>query len=179
MDDPLALLPAGAQLLACVAIGLMLAVAGAGKLLALARFRDAVAGYRLVPGALVPVAAIVLVVAEVCIGLALLLPSLRIAALAGAGLLALFAAAIAINLLRGRRDVDCGCNLGAVPQPIGWGLVARNLALAALLLACLVPTPVLPAGVAPVVTLAGIVLWAVTRVFAMLARVPVAAFRRA
>ena len=47
-------------------------------------------------------------------------------------LLLLYAAAIAINLLRGRRDMDCGC--GGEATPIGWGLVMRNIVLAVLAL---------------------------------------------
>ena len=47
-------------------------------------------------------------------------------------LLLIYGMAIFINLLRGRRDIDCGC--GGDGTPIGWGLVVRNLVLAGLAL---------------------------------------------
>ena len=46
-------------------------------------------------------------------------------------LLLLFAAAMAVNLRRGRADIDCGCALGLLKERISWPLVARNLVLAA------------------------------------------------
>ena len=49
-------------------------------------------------------------------------------AVLAAFLLVAYAGAMAINLLRGRAEIDCGC--GGPGQPIGWALVARNLALA-------------------------------------------------
>ena len=36
---------------------------------------------------------------------------------------------MAVNLLRGRHDIDCGC--GGATHPLSWGLVARNGVLAA------------------------------------------------
>jgi hypothetical protein len=48
-------------------------------------------------------------------------------------LLLVFAAAMAINIRRGRTQIDCGCGLSALRQGLGWPLVARNLALAAVL----------------------------------------------
>ena len=43
----------------------------------------------------------------------------------------------AANLLRGRRALDCGC--GARPQPLGEGLVVRNVVLVAIALAAALP----------------------------------------
>ena len=53
--------------------------------------------------------------------------------LSGAALLLLFAAAMAINIVRGRRHIDCGCFQSALKQTLNWILVARNCGLAALL----------------------------------------------
>ncbi|MBP8310973.1 MAG: hypothetical protein KAY46_27095 [Burkholderiaceae bacterium] len=53
-----------------------------------------------------------------------------------AALLLLYAGAMALNLLRGR-VLDCGC--GGAPQPLSWGLVVRNLAMAAMALAAALP----------------------------------------
>lgn len=159
---------AAAQYLLCVVAGLMFVAGGVAKLARLDRFREAVSGYRLLPAPAEPAAALALPVAELAAGLALLLPGWAAGPLAGAALFALFAGAIAINLLRGRHDVDCGCNPGAPPQPITWRLVLRNLALAALLIACLLPTAPAPHGALPMVALGGAILWGVTRVFATL-----------
>ena len=56
------------------------------------------------------------------------------AALTAAGLLALYAAAIGINLWRGRADIDCGCAGPDQAQPLRPVLLARNSALVALAL---------------------------------------------
>jgi hypothetical protein len=53
----------------------------------------------------------------------------RLGAALGCGLLALYAGVIAVNLLRGRRDVDCGCAGPAARQPLSGWLLARNGAL--------------------------------------------------
>jgi hypothetical protein len=103
-----------------------------------ARFRAALAGYRLVPAAAVPAAAAGAVALELALALALLAPVAgAAAALASAALLALYALAIAVNLLRGRRGIDCGC--GAHPQALGPHLLARNAVLIALALAAALP----------------------------------------
>jgi hypothetical protein len=86
----------------------------------------------------VPVAAAGAIALELALALALLLSLAGApAALASAALLALYAVAIAANLLRGRRGIDCGC--GAHPQPLGPHLLARNAVLIALALAAALP----------------------------------------
>ena len=69
----------------------------------------------------------------------LVLPGAAHAGLALAtSLLCLFGAAIAVNLARGRTDIDCGC--GGAAQKISAALLVRNLVLvAALLTASLAP----------------------------------------
>jgi hypothetical protein len=54
-------------------------------------------------------------------------------ALAGAALLTLYLGAIAINLARGRRSIDCGClgPVGSSGHGLSWWLAPRNLALIA------------------------------------------------
>jgi hypothetical protein len=54
------------------------------------------------------------------------------------GLILLYAAAMAVNLLRGRRQIDCGC--GGEVHPLSWMLVLRNGVLAAAGLAVAGPT---------------------------------------
>jgi hypothetical protein len=78
---------------------------------------------------------------ELTVAMGLWLPSTRVAAsLLGASLLAIYAAAIGINLGRGRRDIDCGCAFsGHGRSPIGWWMLARNAVLAAVALIAAAP----------------------------------------
>ena len=66
---------------------------------------------------------------EAAAGVMLLLPK---TATMGGGtallVLSLATGAVVVNLLRGRREIDCGCG-GLSHQPLSWGLVSRNLAL--------------------------------------------------
>lgn len=99
------------------------------KVRAFAAFGGFVAGYRLLPTVLVRPVAGLLVLLEGMAALALLLPAGPLVLLPAA-LVLLYGAAMGANVLRGRRDVDCGC--GGVPMPLGWALVARNGVLAIL-----------------------------------------------
>jgi len=153
------------------ALALLFFVAAGHKLQNLGRFRATLAEYRLLPAGLVPLAAALVVSVEVAAAGALLVPGARAAGLvAAAALLVLYGAAIAINLARGRRDIDCGCAGPAVRRPISGALVARNAALAALALAGLVP--VRPRALLWVdgLTVAGAT-WALAAVYASLERV--------
>lgn len=115
------------------------------KLRDLAGFRAALAGYRLLPRRALAPAAAGLAVAEIAVGAACLVPALAAAAcLAGAGLLALYAGAIAFNLARGRRAIDCGCGGPGGRRPLGAGLAFRNAALVALLLVAALPATARP-----------------------------------
>ena len=49
-----------------------------------------------------------------------------------------------INLMRGRRFIDCGC--GGATQPLSIGLVVRNVVLAIAAMIALVPAPTRPLG---------------------------------
>jgi hypothetical protein len=50
-----------------------------------------------------------------------------------------YSAAIAMNLARGRRDIDCGCGGPGGARPLSGGLLARNAALIVLLLLSTLP----------------------------------------
>jgi hypothetical protein len=102
-------------------------------------FSGALAAYRLLPEAFVALAARLLPVLETAIGAGILLPATRAMALATlAGLMALYALAIAVNLARGRRNIDCGC--GGTAHPLSWALVVRNAVLAATAMVARSPT---------------------------------------
>jgi hypothetical protein len=110
----------------------VLATAAVSKLGAPGAFVGVVRNYRLLPEPLVEPLALALPIVELVLALGLLVPATRSeAATAAVALLLLFAAAMAINLWRGRSDIDCGCFVGLVRQRINWVLVHRNLALAA------------------------------------------------
>jgi uncharacterized membrane protein YphA (DoxX/SURF4 family) len=114
--------------------------AGFAKITDLADFRSAVTNYRLLPARLVPVIAVTLPFAELTAAVMLALGILPgIVASLLALLLLAFAAAIAINLARGR-SFDCGC-AGSAPQTINWTHVASNVGLAALSAAVAVAPP--------------------------------------
>jgi uncharacterized membrane protein YphA (DoxX/SURF4 family) len=114
-------------------IGLILLLAGVSKLIAVSRFVEAVRGYKLLPEAAVGVVAKLLPWWEVLAGAWLLAGVVRVwAARSALFLFLLFAAAISINLLRGRRYISCGCFGPGKGRRIGWGLVGRNLLLSSM-----------------------------------------------
>lgn len=161
----------------------MAGAAGAGMVfvesgLAKLRHRDVlpgvVANYRLLPeGAVDPVSA-ALPWVELVLALLLLAgvtgalpaPVCVGAALIAAGLLVLFAGAIAINIRRGRSHIDCGCGRSHLRQPLNRGMVVRNLVLAALVAVRIVPQPGTPdiADVA-LALVAGLAIWLLTLMF--------------
>jgi hypothetical protein len=125
-----------------LALGLALLFLGASlhKLRDPRSFRAALAGYELVPRRLLGPVAFALVLAEALAGAGALLPGLRRLALGLVlALLAAYTLAIAANLARGRRGIDCGCAGPAARQPLSLGLVLRNLALALAAAAGLAP----------------------------------------
>lgn len=114
-------------------VGLVLLAAGVAKLSKLGDFVGVVRNYRLLPEITVPFVGRALPAVEAIVAIGLLFGILvGWLALAAVGLFLLFGSAVAINLLRGRRDISCGCFW---PQPnhhLTWGLVTRNAGLAGL-----------------------------------------------
>jgi hypothetical protein len=99
-----------------------------------ALFQANVENYRLLPDALAWPAAILLPLWELVAGVLVLFDSTRTAgAVLAIGLLSVVTIAVAINLLRGRTEIDCGCgSLGGHvgDQTLNWGLPARNVVMA-------------------------------------------------
>ena len=109
------------------------AMAALAKLRAFDEFVGVVHNYRVLPELLVRPVAYALPPFEAAIALALLLePTRSVGAAGAAALLAVFALAMAVNLARGRVEIDCGCFAATLRQRISWALVGRNVALMAL-----------------------------------------------
>jgi len=123
-----------------ICVGLVFVLAAVQKIQNWRIFSGVVANYRLLPEVLVTSVAALLPPAEMLVGVLLLSAQVRpFGALAAIVLLGLFAAAMAINLRRGRSHIDCGCGRAILKQNLRWALVARNAGLAVLLLpACVV-----------------------------------------
>src|SRR5579863_6227240 len=94
-----------------------------------------IGNYRLLPRSMVLPAAALLPPVEMILSVLLLSAQLRPwPVLAAMAFLALFAAAMAINIRRGRDHIDCGCGDTFLRQTLNWALVTRNIVLSALLL---------------------------------------------
>ncbi|MBA2922868.1 methylamine utilization protein MauE [Pseudomonas sp. P7] len=126
-----------------LAIAVLLASAATHKLRAPTRFARQLTDYQLVPDPLARPIAKMIPILELIIAFTLLVPMTRAwAALSAVSLITLYAAAIGINLWRGRRDIDCGCAGPDQAQPLRPVLLLRNSVLIALALV---------AGVTPLV----------------------------
>ncbi len=118
-------------LTAMLLLAAIFASAAMTKLRALDQFAGVVENYALLPAPLLRPVVLLLPAVELAAAVGLLVPATRpYAAAVLVLLLLIFAAAMAINLRRGRRDIDCGCHLGLLKQRISWPLVVRNLLVA-------------------------------------------------
>jgi Methylamine utilisation protein MauE len=114
-------------------LALLLATASWFKLADLTQFEATLAAYRVLPSALLPVFARLVPVLEALAVVSLVYAPTQWLGLAfAAGLLTLYALAMAINLRRGRNTLECGC--GGLSQSVSWFLVLRNLGCAAVAL---------------------------------------------
>lgn len=119
------------------ALALLLARTAVHKLRDRGGFRDAVAGYDLLPAAALPAAVRALPALELAAAAMLVVTT---TARPGAGLaaflLALYTVAIALSLARGRRDLACGCGGPAGELSVSPALLVRNGILLAVAAAC-------------------------------------------
>lgn len=125
------------------AAALLFGFAAAHKLRSKTGFQEQLRAYGLLPEAMLVPSVAALIALETAIAIGCVLPATaRVACLAGALLLALYSAAIGINLARGRRAIDCGCGGPGGARPLRGDLIARNTLVAALLcVAALSPSP--------------------------------------
>ena len=125
------------RLLAAVIFG----SAALGKVRDFARFTGVLRDYQILPAWCVVPAAAIVIATEAFITLSIWYPPLRALVVGvSVSLLASYALAIALNLWRGRREIDCGCSFGGIGEggtgePISWVLPFRNGLLA---LVCLI-----------------------------------------
>jgi tellurite resistance protein TehA-like permease len=127
-------------LLLVAAIALLFAAASAHKLRDLKRFDEIFAAYGLLAWVSRWYLTWVIPVLELAVAVGLFFDASRPYA-AGVGILLLttYAAAIAINLGRGRRDLACGCGGPDERRPIASWMVWRNGVIALALLSILAP----------------------------------------
>ncbi len=121
--------------LACRLLGaLIFATAAAGKLRHRHELAGVVANYRLLPEPLAATAGWLILGLEILTAVSLA-SGLRLEAgtALAIALLCAFALAMAINLARGRREIDCGCFQSGLRQRLSVGLVLRNLLVSAAL----------------------------------------------
>ncbi len=107
-------------------LGLLFLVSGLSKLRNPRAFKLAVGGFRILPERLIPSTAVAVTGVEV--GGSALLFSTDEAWLGAVGLALLllaFNTGLVVNLLRGRRRLDCRC-FGQPTARIGWGHVVQN-----------------------------------------------------
>ena len=113
-----------------LALAALWTASGVHKLRDPAGFSGALAAYALLPQRAVEIVARALPLIEITVAIGLLFRvSRQAAALASTLLLCLYALAIAINLWRGRRDIDCGCLGFGRRSTISMTLLWRNAAL--------------------------------------------------
>lgn len=105
-------------------------VAAWQKISSIDHFQQVLIDYQIAPESWSPLLARGLPMLELCAGLALLIPPARDPALVLlTALLATYSAAIALNLLRGRSDIDCGCSGPWQQQALSAWLIVRNTVL--------------------------------------------------
>lgn len=130
-----------------VFLALMFATAAVSKLGHAEEFYGVVRNFRILPDGASRAVAMVLPVVELAVAAGLLIRSLAVpAAVTAAGLLMIFAVALAINVMRGRTAIDCGCFRNGLKQQVSWLMVLRNAALTAVALAVAILLPQTPAA---------------------------------
>lgn len=150
----LSAIAAAAGATGAVLVALVLLRAAWHKGAEFAAFTGFAADYRLLPERLVaPVSAALLGAEAICVALVLVPATRSAGALAAAALFLAYAAAMAINILRGHTAIECGC--GGAPQVISPATLARNGVLAAVALGVAVAPSAALDGVGTVAAVTG------------------------
>ena len=123
-------------LMITASFALLFGAAGVHKLRSRAEFERTLTAYDLLPEGRTRPVSVTIPVLEVGVAAGLLLPMTRdVASLAGVVLLDVYAAAMGLNLRRGRLELDCGCLGFGRGHRISGALLWRNLILGLVLLA--------------------------------------------
>ena len=123
-----------------LSLSVLLVTAAADKLKNYREFHEVLSAYQLLPEVAVRPCAWLVPALELVLALGLVLSSANYLGAGVAALLAMYAAAILINVQRGNLKLDCGCHFGKTRQSISMSLVYRNLVIAAVALLLLLPT---------------------------------------
>lgn len=122
------------QLFVAVFTATLFFISGVAKLIDRSAFSSAVEGYDLLPRFMTPFVTYVVPLAEILAAALICLPRVGVAgAILSMTLLFSFGVVVSLNLLRGRRDISCGCFGRSTKAGLSWFLVFRNLALICLL----------------------------------------------
>jgi hypothetical protein len=137
-------------------IALLFASAGARKLQDVARFTEIFAAYRVLPTAWARRLAWLIPCLELGVAITLLWePSRRLAVISAMALLIAYASGLGVNLLRGRRDLDCGCGAARDRRAIAAWMIWRNLILAAAVAIAALPWSPRPCNLTDFLTVIG------------------------
>lgn len=120
-------------------LAVLIAAALAHKAHDFRRFLTSMRGYGLLPAEAVKPAAVAVISMELVAVLALLLGPASLAATMSAGLFTAYAAVIAVNIRRGRTEIDCGCSWVKAAR-LSPQYCYRNLTLVCLCLLIAAPT---------------------------------------
>ncbi len=135
LSDPLIALPIDCGL------ALLLLSAAVHKWRQPQAFSVVLASYGMLPAGLLAPLPHLIPLAEAALALGLLVPATRqLSAMAVAGLLLIYATAMAYTLWQGRRIADCGCGVGNASSPVSAALAWRNAVLASLALSLALPS---------------------------------------
>lgn len=108
-------------------LALLLFAAGVHKGADLSRLVAAISAYRMLPAHFERSVAWLVIATELTIGAALLVPSTReAAASAAAGVFAAYLVVVGLSLVRGHRNVDCGCSFHGRVAPLSGAHLVRN-----------------------------------------------------
>ena len=134
--------PAISNLLAA-AMGLIFGASAAMKFRDLESFESSITNYALLPVGFEKQLAVLVPIAEAAAATAALVsPLRRVSAVCLFFLMLLFTGAIAINLIRGRTNIDCGCFGPALRQELSGWLLTRNILLMIVALTLMLPETV-------------------------------------
>lgn len=124
-------------------LGLLFALAAAHKFSTMESFAGVLADYQLLPIALVVPATWIVAILELALSLGwFIAPQFAAVPIFSSALLAIYTAAMGINLARGRIHIGCGCSFAGKDesdQQLSVGLLGRNAILITLALSATLP----------------------------------------